>query len=57
MIDFKKMVQDQKEAIINARRELHRIPGWEEDTTYGDLPDYPACISSKLQPADRSYTL
>ena len=57
MIDFKKMVQDQKEAIINARRELHRIPGWEEDSTYGDLPDYPACISSKLQPADRSYTL
>ena len=26
MIDFKKLVQDQKEAIINTRRELHRIP-------------------------------
>jgi 4-hydroxybutyryl-CoA dehydratase/vinylacetyl-CoA-Delta-isomerase len=33
------------------------IPGWEEDPTYGTLPDYPSCISSMMQPADMSYRL
>jgi len=33
------------------------IPGWEEEATYGSLPDYPACVSSKLPPVDRSYKL
>jgi len=40
-----------------AAKRAARIPGWEEDSTYGALPDYPSCISSKLQPADMSYTL
>jgi len=40
-----------------AAKRAAKIPGWEEDPTYGPLPDYPSCVSSKLQPADMSYRL
>ena len=40
-----------------AAKRAAKIPGWEEDPTYGALPDYPSCVSSKLQPADMSYKL
>jgi 4-hydroxybutyryl-CoA dehydratase/vinylacetyl-CoA-Delta-isomerase len=40
-----------------AAKRAANIPGWEEDPTYGQLPDYPSCVSSKLQPADMSYKL
>jgi len=33
------------------------IPGWEDEATYGSLPDYPACISSRIEPVDLSYKL
>ncbi|MBL7102313.1 MAG: hypothetical protein ISS60_06105, partial [Desulfobacteraceae bacterium] len=33
------------------------ISGWENDPVYGSLPDYPTCISSKMKPADNSYSL
>jgi 4-hydroxybutyryl-CoA dehydratase/vinylacetyl-CoA-Delta-isomerase len=40
-----------------AAKRAAKIPGWEEDPTYGALPDFPSCVSSKLQPADMSYKL
>ena len=40
-----------------AAKRAARIPGWEVDPTFGPLPDYPTCISSKFQPADTSYRL
>jgi 4-hydroxybutyryl-CoA dehydratase/vinylacetyl-CoA-Delta-isomerase len=40
-----------------AAKRAAKIPGWEEDPTYGPLPDYPSCVSSRLQPADMSYKL
>ena len=39
-----------------AKRAAH-IPGWEQEVTYGALPDYPACVSPKLPPVDPSYSL
>jgi 4-hydroxybutyryl-CoA dehydratase/vinylacetyl-CoA-Delta-isomerase len=33
------------------------IPGWEEDSTFGSLPDYPSCISPKMKPPDKRYKL
>jgi 4-hydroxybutyryl-CoA dehydratase/vinylacetyl-CoA-Delta-isomerase len=33
------------------------IPGWEKDSIYGLLPNYPFCISSKMQSVDNSYKL
>ena len=33
------------------------IPGWEGEATYGALPEYPSCVSSKLPPPDASYSL
>src|SRR4030042_2075228 len=38
-----------------AAKKAAGIPGWEEETIYGSLPDYPSCISSKLQATDDSY--
>jgi 4-hydroxybutyryl-CoA dehydratase/vinylacetyl-CoA-Delta-isomerase len=38
-----------------AAKKAAGIPGWERETTYGSLPDYPSCISSKLRPIDTSY--
>jgi 4-hydroxybutyryl-CoA dehydratase/vinylacetyl-CoA-Delta-isomerase len=40
-----------------AAKRTARIPGWEEDPIYGPLPDYPSCVASKMQPADKSYRL
>jgi len=40
-----------------AARRAADIPGWEEDSTYGSLPRYPSCVSSKMPPADQSYKL
>ena len=40
-----------------AAKRAARIPGWEDDSTFGRLPDYPSCVSSKMQPADMSYKL
>ena len=42
MIDFKRVVEDQKNAVINARRELHRIPemGFCEKKTSAFVADY-----------------
>jgi 4-hydroxybutyryl-CoA dehydratase/vinylacetyl-CoA-Delta-isomerase len=40
-----------------AAKKAAGIPGWEGDETYGSLPDYPACISSKMEPMDSSYKL
>ncbi len=33
------------------------IPGWQQETTYGSLPDYPSCISDQLPHIDESYKL
>ena len=41
----------------SAAKRAARIPGWQDDPTYGQLPDYPSCVSSKLQSADMSYKL
>jgi 4-hydroxybutyryl-CoA dehydratase/vinylacetyl-CoA-Delta-isomerase len=41
----------------SAAKRAAGIPGWEEDPTYGPLPDYPSCVASKLEPADLSYEL
>ena len=40
-----------------AAKRVAGIPGWEEDPTYGSLPDYPSCIAQHMQPADTSYRL
>lgn len=40
-----------------AAKKAAGIPGWEGETTYGSLPDYPSCILNKLQPIDTSYKL
>jgi len=40
-----------------AAKKAAGIPGWEGETTYGSLPDYPSCILNKLQPVDTSYKL
>ncbi len=40
-----------------AAKKAAGIPGWGGDETYGPLPDYPACISSKMEPMDSSYKL
>ena len=33
------------------------IPGWQDEATYGSLPDYPSCLSAVLPPADQSYAI
>ena len=40
-----------------AAKRVTKIPGWEKELTYGSLPDYPACVSSKFPPIDTSYKL
>lgn len=34
-----------------------RAPGWEKETTFNSLPDYPACVISKFPPVDTFYKL
>jgi 4-hydroxybutyryl-CoA dehydratase / vinylacetyl-CoA-Delta-isomerase len=41
----------------SAARRAAKIPGWHDDPVYGVLPDYPACISSKMPTVDRKYRL
>ncbi len=33
-----------------AAKKAVRIPGWEEEPTYGPLPDYPSCLGHLLDP-------
>ncbi|MBN1376249.1 MAG: 4-hydroxybutyryl-CoA dehydratase [Dehalococcoidia bacterium] len=33
------------------------IPGWQQDVTYGELPDFPNCMKSKMPPVDTNYRL
>lgn len=40
-----------------AAKRAAKIQGWEEDPTFGALPDYPACVSQKLKPEDTSYDI
>lgn len=40
-----------------AAKRAANIPGWEKDPLYGQLPNYPSCVSDKMAPADDSYQL